>query len=124
MRRHKRGEQDTLLAALSAAITPPKWKELRKVWSASPTNENWWAMYTAYLNSDEWDEKRAKVLARDHHRCRLCSAVSNLQVHHPPIAYRHIGDENIDDLTTLCEPCHTVVTMALRVRAKNGNVRR
>ena len=43
---------------------------------------------------------REKILARDHHRCRVCGAREQLAVHH-----RH--PRNVPDaLITLCAACH------------------
>lgn len=60
--------------------------------------------YEQYLKTPEWAEKREKVLSRDGHRCRACNSEENLQVHHR--TYMRRGHEDLNDLTTLCGPCH------------------
>jgi hypothetical protein len=60
--------------------------------------------YEEYLKTPEWEEKRLAVLARDDHRCRNCNGQDTLNVHHRTYARR--GNEDPNDLTTLCERCH------------------
>lgn len=60
--------------------------------------------YPEYLQTPEWRSKRDRVLARDGHRCRTCDSGEHLQVHHRTYARR--GNEDLNDLTTLCEACH------------------
>jgi replicative DNA helicase len=60
--------------------------------------------YQEYLQTEEWAQKREQVLARDGHRCRLCDSSEKLHVHHRTYARR--GNEDLDDLTTLCEQHH------------------
>ncbi len=60
--------------------------------------------YEAYLKTPEWAEKREQALERDDHRCRACNSDEALQVHHRTYARR--GHEDLNDLTTLCGPCH------------------
>ena len=60
--------------------------------------------YNEYLKTREWAEKREQALERDGHRCRLCNTYDNLQVHHR--TYQRRGNEDLDDLTTLCKSCH------------------
>lgn len=55
-----------------------------------------------------YENTRAYVLARDHHKCRLCKGASQdkyLEVHH--IVYRSKGgSDHEDNLITLCRTCH------------------
>jgi len=60
--------------------------------------------YEDYLQTDEWKEKREQALDRDSYRCRLCNTDKNLHVHHR--TYQRRGNEDLDDLTTLCNECH------------------
>lgn len=60
--------------------------------------------YGEYLKTREWAEKREQALERDRRRCRLCNTYDNLQVHHR--TYQRRGNEDLDDLTTLCKSCH------------------
>lgn len=62
------------------------------------------ATYSEYLKSDYWKNKRRQVLQRDNYSCNECGVKSNLQVHH--LDYDTIGDEDLEDLITLCRKCH------------------
>ena len=56
-----------------------------------------------YLNSPAWKEIRQKVLERDGYECQKCHNPGS-DVHHK--TYEHWGKEPLDDLVTLCRPCH------------------
>jgi hypothetical protein len=60
--------------------------------------------YDKYLQTPEWAHKRDQALERDDYRCRACNIDKKLQVHHRTYARR--GNEDLNDLTTLCESCH------------------
>lgn len=60
--------------------------------------------YLKYLESYNWQKLRAKVLARDYNKCRICNRIG-YTVHH--ITYKRIGHEDIADLLTVCFLCHT-----------------
>lgn len=61
--------------------------------------------YDDYLQSDEWKEKRARILKRDNFTCVRCGTGKNLRVHH--IRYPEVlGTESDDDLITVCDDCH------------------
>lgn len=62
--------------------------------------------YHEYLKTPEWAEKREQVLERDGYRCRVCNTRENPQVHHRTYARR--GNEDLNDLTTLCKYHHEV----------------
>ena len=58
--------------------------------------------------SPEWQEMRMRVLKRDKFMCQECGSAINVQVHH--LRYPDVwGEENIDDLITLCNRCHAKV---------------
>lgn len=63
--------------------------------------------YEKYLESAHWREIREIRLAIDNHTCQKCGATTNLHVHHK--TYARIGDEEFDDLITLCADCHNSV---------------
>ena len=64
--------------------------------------------YYEYIHSEEWRQKRNQVLKRDGFRCQMCGTAKNLRVHH--ISYEHLNqDEELDDLITLCDNCHTKI---------------
>jgi hypothetical protein len=60
--------------------------------------------YEQYLKTPEWKQKRDEALERDGHRCRACNGSKKLEVHHR--TYERRGNEDLNDLTTLCESCH------------------
>ena len=70
-----------------------------------------------YLNDDIWqsiskvergkvtNKMRFAILARDHHRCRICGSTRNLEIDHIiPIAKG--GKTKFDNLQTLCHKCN------------------
>ena len=75
--------------------------------------------YQAYIASPAWRCLRAKALERDGHRCRLCDAADDLEVHHRQYPARWDLD-SLDALTVLCRPCHDRVTNDLRARRYAG----
>ena len=55
--------------------------------------------------SDEWDRLRTYVLDRDEYKCRMCGSAINPEIHH--IKYPEVwGEEDPNDLITLCHKCH------------------
>lgn len=69
--------------------------------------------YGPLLFRKEWKDKRAAILARDGHKCVICSTTENLQVHHRQYHYVIATKEfkppwDYDDklLISLCENCH------------------
>lgn len=65
--------------------------------------------YAEYLKSKRWEELRHQAMGRDGKRCRICNRSYRLQVHHR--AYPAVwGRETVDDLTTLCNECHALVS--------------
>lgn len=64
--------------------------------------------YSEYLNSEHWSGLRSKRIALSGHKCECCFGVRLLQVHHlqyPDDLY----DCTVDDLITLCRPCHDIL---------------
>jgi 5-methylcytosine-specific restriction endonuclease McrA len=62
--------------------------------------------YDRYLNSPAWKQKRAERLKIDGGRCTACGTTEGLLgVHH--LNYDSLGCEDMEDLRTLCETCHT-----------------
>ena len=55
-----------------------------------------------------WDSIRIQVKRRDGNKCRRCSSVNNLQVHHI-IPYRETQNNSFENLITLCHKCHVKV---------------
>lgn len=71
-------------------------------------NGNWLGGITpksaGRLNKKGWKDIRLKVLIRDNYTCQFCGREGN-NVHHI-IPYRICEHNNINNLTTLCRPCH------------------
>lgn len=71
-------------------------------------NDQWWSEYQAYLKSDKWLNKRTKVLVRDDYQCRACLSAPASQVHHK--TYKHVFNEPLFDLESVCKACHDRIT--------------
>lgn len=66
---------------------------------------------------------RRRVLARDHHRCRVpwCHSAHNLEPHHIE-HFAHGGKTEDDNLITLCWHHHAAIhERKLRLTIENGN---
>lgn len=53
----------------------------------------------------EWIIQRTSCLQRDDYTCQECGSHDNLEVHHWE-PYRFCFDNSLDNLVTLCAPCH------------------
>ena len=85
---------------------PQKFKQCK-------SEEDWWKTYGEYLVSKDWAKKRGIIIKRDG-SCVLCGNDSELEVHHR--RYTNVGNEHLNDLTTLCKTCHKPVTSMLHKR--------
>lgn len=71
--------------------------------------------YEDLLKTEEWREKRQKILNRDNNKCVYCGKTHNLQVHHKyyskyPNGFRvYPWNYPYDALITLCDECHKKV---------------
>lgn len=63
--------------------------------------------YDEYIHSEAWSKKRQERLRIDGFKCQRCGATEKLEVHH--VTYNTLGNENMNDLITLCELCHTKI---------------
>ena len=62
--------------------------------------------YSKYINSSIWRDRSRAAMHRAHYRCNLCGATDRkLNTHHN--TYDNLGNEKPEDLTVLCEDCHT-----------------
>jgi RNA-directed DNA polymerase len=57
------------------------------------------------LKRAAYSELHRKVLMRDGWRCQQCGSSINLQVHHIRSRSK-LGDDNEENLITLCADCH------------------
>jgi len=64
------------------------------------------ATYFDYLNSTLWRRIRNRVFKRDSHSCRKCGIAKADSVHHTDYSLSTLRGESIDELYSVCEPCH------------------
>jgi 5-methylcytosine-specific restriction endonuclease McrA len=98
----KRVHPATMGAAKHNAKAPRRRKFRRT--ARSEWKRNGEVHYARYLRSEPWAKKRRLVLARDGYQCQKCQSGRDLHVHHK--TYERLGREKLQDLLTLCEPCH------------------
>lgn len=64
--------------------------------------------YIEYINSEKWNLKKLDCLSNPYYgrpyECFLCRKNGALQVHH--LSYKHLFNENDDELIILCKKCH------------------
>lgn len=63
--------------------------------------------YDEYIKSDEWRQKRPKILALKGNKCAICGNYYGLDIHH--LNYDSLGYEennNFADVIPLCRGCH------------------
>ncbi len=64
--------------------------------------------YNPYLKSEKWNNKRLLVLKRDNYLCQACLTRKATEIHH--LTYRHVFNEPLFELVSICEPCHVFIT--------------
>lgn len=69
---------------------------------------NFFSKYEKYLNSSVWKSKRERVLRRDNYLCQACLQKDATEVHH--LTYKHVFDEPLFELTSVCKNCHEKIT--------------
>jgi 5-methylcytosine-specific restriction endonuclease McrA len=74
----------------------------------SAKDQEWQLLYSEYMVSDEWRERRQKVLVRDKWTCQSCLKARATQVHH--LTYKHVFQEPLFDLISVCFDCHQTIT--------------
>jgi len=60
--------------------------------------------YKAYLQSEDWHEKRRLVYDRCNGICEGCRLKRSTQVHHK--TYQNVGNEFLFELLGVCKDCH------------------
>jgi 5-methylcytosine-specific restriction endonuclease McrA len=60
------------------------------------------------LEQQDYQKLREQVLRRDGWRCQLCGSMKNLEVHHK-LFRSHSGEDDEENLITLCFDCHSSV---------------
>lgn len=75
----------------------------------SKDNRYDWRFYKEYIKSEAWQRKRKQALKYYGNKCVMCGAkkkaFNHLEVHHRH--YRTFTQERMQDLTVLCNKCHT-----------------
>lgn len=72
--------------------------------------------YEDYLRTPEWTAIRDASLARDGYRCRGCDSPQALEVHHRKYVRPFERGSEIEELVTLCHPCHRAVHVVKDLR--------
>lgn len=67
----------------------------------------WFKGYSEYLASDQWKQRRAKVLRRANNICEGCATRPATQVHH--LTYDRVQHEMLFDLVAVCDECHEFI---------------
>jgi len=86
-----------------------KKKATRKVSTVVNRRKLGYIDYNKYIQSRTWKSKADEAKRLSGYRCRLCnisSEYSILHVHHR--TYDRLGDESQEDLTVLCDSCHSI----------------
>ena len=65
--------------------------------------------YQEYILSEAWAFMRRARLIEDKYKCCRCGFKRELQVHHK--TYDRLGNEEMEDLETLCVRCHNDIHM-------------
>lgn len=89
---------------LAAAYQSKNVKALNPLQIEERKREQWWGLYSEYLNSIEWRAKRRRALERDSGLCQACRSNEASEVHHT--SYRYVGSEPLYDLVSVCKSCH------------------
>jgi hypothetical protein len=63
--------------------------------------------YTEYINSREWDKRRAIIMMRARRTCEYCKQARAKQVHH--LTYVRFTHELSTDLLAVCGECHSFI---------------
>lgn len=66
--------------------------------------EEWSRRYAQYLLSQEWRDKRQRVMRRAGGICEGCGTSKATQVHH--LTYDHVFGELLFELVAICDDCH------------------
>jgi 5-methylcytosine-specific restriction endonuclease McrA len=63
----------------------------------------------ARLYTRAWSERRRQVIARDGGRCRRCLEIPDALIVHHIVAWKLTQDDSMENLISLCRPCHAIV---------------
>ena len=68
------------------------------------SNSNHSPEYTAYMQSEKWKRRKARLYNKRGHACERCGSTWQLEVHHKN--YDRLEHELDDDLLIVCVNCH------------------
>jgi 5-methylcytosine-specific restriction endonuclease McrA len=72
-----------------------------------PNNNSWKGESSNERECAEWSRNRDACVERDGRQCRVCGSPDRLTVHHKiPWAPNQVAPHAMDNLVTLCVPCH------------------
>jgi 5-methylcytosine-specific restriction endonuclease McrA len=71
--------------------------------------------YTQYLRTEHWRKARLQKLLLNP-LCEKCDSCADLTIHHK--TYKHLGQESLTELLTLCVDCHSKLHKELRIKRK------
>ncbi len=98
---------DYVSPVTTAKAKPPEVKEPKPTKKQKKRKKRGRGNYQKYLRSEEWKMRREQRLKIDNYTCQMCGTKEKLVVHHK--TYARIFNEDMDDLITLCDPCHKKV---------------
>lgn len=68
-------------------------------------NRTFWCDYNDFLESDEWQENKRRIIQDRGYCCERCGSTEGIKLHH--LNYdQELGSETDDDLMLLCDDCH------------------
>ncbi|SEQ08941.1 HNH endonuclease [Flavobacterium urocaniciphilum] len=105
LRDEHKAEQFHKMAAIEYAEFKVKFDTFK---NENYTFENQFPGYNEYLKSETWQFKRKSVLKRDNFICQSCLANKATQIHH--LTYKHVFNEPLFDLISVCFRCHEIIT--------------
>ena len=100
-------KEQNIKLTLTHYITQEEWDERIAQQKLKARLEELHTMpYRDYLLTPEWRERRKHILERDGYHCQVCYSTERLNVHHR--TYGRRGNEDDNDLITLCQDCHYI----------------
>jgi len=77
--------------------------------------------YQQYLKSGHWTDLKRRFKASKLYRgCCECCENRNVPLHVHHKTYKRLGSEKLNDLVTVCAPCHTEIHQMHRDNRRDG----
>jgi 5-methylcytosine-specific restriction protein A len=88
-------------------------------WIENPSKSN----RERNVSARPWSRVRRRVMDRDYYTCQVCANVGKIRTGTEVDHIRNDGDDSMDNLQTICVPCHRAKTNAESVasRAMGGD---